>query len=630
MALNRQSRRVFAALRKLEKPIADAFKAAIERAAFQVDFSALVAAIDAQDIGAAVDLLRIDPASLFPIDEGVRSAFIEGGNLVAGDLQAGLSGTFSFNGRQERAEAWVRQNAGQLIQGITEESMQSVRRVIQQGINTGRPSSVLAREITGRVVGRRRVGGFLGLTTEIADSVERARAILSDPDEIRRYYIRDRQTGRMKPRFRLSDRRYDARIKQAIREGRAMSGRDLAEIIQAHRTKALGYRGRVIAKDQSFTALAAGRAEGYQQLLDNPNVEKVTKRWQHNLSQNPREDHVAMDGTVIEFDDYFRFDDALMKNPHDPAGGAEHSIGCRCVAIYRAVMRRGNRPPATGGGIAPTPPARTPDPTPAPPPVPPVATPPQAPEPVTAPPFYEQFQGTRSVAAAEAYLRDNGIAENADLKGIAVSNVTEALQRAGEMKARFNLQPLGYMGPVTRDTRFRYRRVRGANAAVFATTRALHLPTKFGNLKDAQQQREVKARRSAHYTAQRDAIIARNPRVTDEVKDRIARMQPGDYTWTIPSESAGAERAKTMVHEYGHVLHKIDPVIGPRIDRFLQSERPLQSGWQYLVSKYGGENVAEYIAETFTIYITKPESEHFRIHPKLLEIYRQADANYDS
>jgi hypothetical protein len=29
-----------------------------------------------------------------------------------------------------------------------------------------------------------------------------------------------------------------------------------------------------------------------------------------------------------------------MKYPHDPAGGAAHSIGCRCVAIHRVKLPR--------------------------------------------------------------------------------------------------------------------------------------------------------------------------------------------------------------------------------------------------------------------------------------------------
>ena len=342
MTARRQNLNLQRALQGLEKSIAAAVKDAIEKASFRIDEKALIAAIDARDFSQIINLTRMNPAVLFPIEDAVRSGFIQGGGLVGGDLAAGLAGTYSFNGRHPEAEAWIRQHGAQLIDLITSEGIEAVRTVVEEGIASGRSSASMAREITGRKVGNRRVGGILGLNSDQAGHLQRARAILSDPAKIRQYFIRDEKTGRMKPRYKLSDRRFDRAIREAIRDGRAIRGKELDDIMAAHRSKALGYRGRVIAKNESFSALAAGRAAGYEQLKDDPNVEKVTVRWQHNLSQVPREDHVAMNGTVIEVGEFFQFDDASMKHPHDPAGGAKHSIGCRCVAIYRAVMRRDN------------------------------------------------------------------------------------------------------------------------------------------------------------------------------------------------------------------------------------------------------------------------------------------------
>lgn len=340
MTARKQNLNLQRALRGLEKTIAAAVKEALEKASFAINQKALIDAINRRDFAEIINLTRINPAVMFPIDEAIRGGFIMGGGLVGGDLAAGLAGTYSFNGRHPQAEEWIKQNGGLLIQGIIDESIQSVRAVVEAGIASGRSSSSMAREITGRKVGQRRVGGILGLNSDQAEQVARARSILSDPATIRQYFIRDRESGQMRPRYKLSDRRFDRVIKEAIRDGKAITGRRLDQITEGHRSKALGYRGRVIAKDQSFRALAAGRAMGYDQLVENPNVEKVTVRWQHNLSQNPREDHVAMDGTVIDLGETFQFDDAAMKHPHDPVGGAEHSIGCRCVAIYRVVMKR--------------------------------------------------------------------------------------------------------------------------------------------------------------------------------------------------------------------------------------------------------------------------------------------------
>ncbi len=77
------------------------------------------------------------------------------------------------------------------------------------------------------------------------------------------------------------------------------------------------------------------------QLLGRAGVADVTIRWQHNLSAEPREEHLAMDGTVLSISERFQFSDVAMAHPHDPAGGAKHSIGCRCVGVYRVELERG-------------------------------------------------------------------------------------------------------------------------------------------------------------------------------------------------------------------------------------------------------------------------------------------------
>jgi hypothetical protein len=335
-----QTRRVRDAIAKLEPQIRKAFEQAIQQAAGAVDQGALLELLEAGQIERAVELLRINRAMLFPLDEAIRASFIIGGTMVAADLPRGISGRFGFDGRHVRAEAWVREHVGDLIQGIERESIETTRRVIRDGIDAGRSSRVVAREITGKKIGTRRVGGYLGLNSDQTDQVLRARSILSDPEQIRSYFTKDTKTGRMKPRYKLSDRRFDARIKKAIAEGRALSGKDLDDVIESHRSKALGYRGRVIAKDQANSALSAGRDEAYAQMLDNPEVETVTVRWQKSPRENDRPDHQAMDGTVITLGETFNFSAARMKYPHDPAGGAKHNLGCGCIAVYRVRFRR--------------------------------------------------------------------------------------------------------------------------------------------------------------------------------------------------------------------------------------------------------------------------------------------------
>jgi hypothetical protein len=338
---NAQASRVRAALQKLEPEIRKAFEEAMQRAARGVDQAALLDALDAGDIQRAVELLRINQAILFPLPEAVRAGYMQGAGLVAADLSGGLGARWAFDGNSENAQRWIRSRGAELVEGIVDETMQAARKVITEGLRDGTGHRSIARQITGRKVGRSRVGGFIGLDSQMTDDVINARSMLSDPDRIRDYFIKDRKTGRWKPRYQLSDRRFDSRVIKAIKEGRALSGPELDRVVEAHKSKALGYRGRRIARNEAHTALAAGREEAYEQVRNDPEVETITVRWQHGLSQEPREDHLAMDGTVIEMGETFNFPDGVqMKHPHDPAGGAKHSIGCRCIAVHRVRMRR--------------------------------------------------------------------------------------------------------------------------------------------------------------------------------------------------------------------------------------------------------------------------------------------------
>ncbi len=224
-------------------------------------------------------------------------------------------------------------NAAELVTAITEESRQSVRAVVLDGLEQSRTTAAIARDIAGVKVGDKRVGGIVGLTSPQTDSIIKARAALAsgDPARMRAYLS-----------LATRDRRFDPAIRRAIREGRGIKGAELDRIMEAHKSKALKYRATLISRTEAFKATSAGRDLAYRQMLDLPGVTGVSVRWQHNLSAVPRVDHVAMNGTVIQIGQGFAFPDGTqMRYPHDENAPASHVIGCRCIAVYRAQMERG-------------------------------------------------------------------------------------------------------------------------------------------------------------------------------------------------------------------------------------------------------------------------------------------------
>lgn len=321
---------VEALLAGAEKQIREAFLSAVYAARGRVDLGALIDALERRDIEAAVEMLRFDQSLLWPLEEAVRGTFLQGGASVAGSLPAGLQGRFGFNGRHPRAEAIIRQIGAALVTAVEQEQIEAVRLVMTDAMETNRPAREVALDITGRMnrFTRQREGGIIGLTSQQTDWVINSRRDLNTLDE--RYFTRA-----------LRDKRYDATVRKAIKDGKPLAAADVDRIVNRYKDRMLDYRGKIVARNEAFSAQAAGRHEAYQQMLDMPEVATITKRWIHGFSREPREDHKAMNGTVLRFDeDFVMSDGARMAYPHDPRGGAKHSISCKCTVFYRAVPRK--------------------------------------------------------------------------------------------------------------------------------------------------------------------------------------------------------------------------------------------------------------------------------------------------
>jgi hypothetical protein len=336
-----QQRRVEALLRTQTAAIRKAFVEAMAKASGTIDTAALVRLLEAGNIEAAAQLFRLDQGTLYPLQRAIQDAFIGGGLAVTQDLPKGLAGRFSFDGAHPRAVALATEQAAALVTNISDDAIINARKVISEGLQSNRSTNSIARDLGGRRVGNRRVGGVIGLDGPQTDRAIRIRSMLNDPEQIRGYFIKDRKTGRMKPRYKESDRRFDKLVRDAIKNGKALSQADVDRVTDAYKAKATGARAKRVAEAEAFKAQTQGRDESYAQMLDRDDVEGVTKEWRRGFADDPREDHTAMDGTVIEFNETFNFPDASMKHSHDPAGGPKHNVKCSCFTFYRVRVPKG-------------------------------------------------------------------------------------------------------------------------------------------------------------------------------------------------------------------------------------------------------------------------------------------------
>ena len=335
--LTRQQQIQIDALLKTHTPlIKAAFEAAIKNAHVGLDFNALVEAVRVNDLGRVVELLRINQAMLFPLEEAIRTAIIAGGASVV--APTAIAGSFGFTGRHPRAERIIAEMGARLVTEIGSPGPEAIRAILLTGQEQSLGVQKVARQLGGTInkVTGIREGGILGLDGPRSQRAARVRDILGDPKKIADYF----KGG--KPRYTSTDRRYDAMVRRAIAKGEALPAADIEKIARAHEARLLKARADTIARQEAFTAQAQGRREAYQQMLDGGKVESITKRWQHATAKDPRHDHKAMDGKEVDFKEAFVMADGTrMQMPHDPSAGPQHTIGCRCSVIHIPKFKRG-------------------------------------------------------------------------------------------------------------------------------------------------------------------------------------------------------------------------------------------------------------------------------------------------
>ncbi len=329
-----EARRIDEALKALEPPIRAAFIAAIYQARGAIDFPALMDALEAGDLGRAIELLRIRDTLLWPLVEAQRGAFMAGGAMVAAAVPSVVAANWGFDGRAIRAEAWVSRAAGGLIEGITQEPLVAIREVLRAGLEAGHNPRAVALEVVGRIdpVSKRRTGGLIGLNSQQTDWAMRARAELAsgDPAKLAHYLTRQRR-----------DKRFDAVVRKAIREGKPLSVADVERLAARYKDRLLALRGEMVARTEAINGLRAGRREGYQQLLDSGEVraDQITRSWDATLDKRTRPDHVAMDGQALRGMDaaYVAPDGSRLLYPGDTSLGASaaQTVACRCFERVR-------------------------------------------------------------------------------------------------------------------------------------------------------------------------------------------------------------------------------------------------------------------------------------------------------
>jgi len=231
-----------------------------------------------------------------------------------------------FDGRNPRAEAFLKTQSSELIVGILDDSRTSIREVLRSGMQEGRNPRRVALDIVGRLNRGKREGGLIGLSPKDIDASQLAHAQLrsGDPEQLRAYLRR-----------KARDKRFDATVKKAIRDGKPVPAEKAAKITGRYRDKLLRLRGETIARTEMLRSLHEAQDEGLRQLIDAGKLrpEQVTRVWDTSGDARVRPSHAAIDETPAGLDGVFvTGDGSSLKYPGDTSleAGPEDVINCRC------------------------------------------------------------------------------------------------------------------------------------------------------------------------------------------------------------------------------------------------------------------------------------------------------------
>jgi hypothetical protein len=317
------------------RKIADAFLAAVQDLRDNADLQRIAAAIEAGNLDAAIQAMHLDPAAFGVLQDAISAAYTAGGQAAVSTMPPiktpqGAAVVVRFNGRNPRAEQWLKTESSQLVTRIIDDQRTAIRQALTAGMQKGQNPKTVALDIVGRVnrATGKREGGTIGLTGPQEEFARTAADELAsgDPAQLRNYLTRARR-----------DKRFDRTVQKAIDSGQPVPADIAGKAVQSYKNRLLQLRGETLGKHEAFGALAASKQEAFQQAADTGQVaaSAITKKWRHFANEHPRVQHEEMAGKSVSLNERFVLPDGTqMLYPHDPSAPASQTLGCHCMADY--------------------------------------------------------------------------------------------------------------------------------------------------------------------------------------------------------------------------------------------------------------------------------------------------------
>lgn len=321
-----------------------AFLEAVYASRDRVQITLLIEMLERGDIDGALRAVGLDPVAFRAFDVGIAQTFEDGGKLTTGQIPAtrdpdGFLLKVQFDVRNYEAERWLREFGADLVKEIEQDTRELVRQRIVDGMEKGENPRTVALDLTGRVdpVTGRREGGLIGLTASQAKWVASYEARLRSGDPVQ---MREALS------MGLRDKRYDATVERAIREGKPIPPEKIDKMVTAYRNRALRYRAESIGRTEALSALHEAQVQGWRQAIakGQVKVETLTKTWRSAMDERVRHTHSVLNGQTVGFDEAFASPSgAFLRYPHDPQAPTAETVMCRCHMDVKIDFLRGAR-----------------------------------------------------------------------------------------------------------------------------------------------------------------------------------------------------------------------------------------------------------------------------------------------
>lgn len=300
-------------------------------------------AIQRRDETAIYQMLAMRSEVFAPLDKAMREGYEQAGDMVMAELQrmakrqgARVTGVFGSN--DPAVAQWLTEQSARRVREITEDERVVLQDVLSRMYEKGTSPRTMALELMGRknLATGQREGGVVGLTRSQAQQADDAFDVLTtDP---RSYFIKDRETGRWKPRWKSTDRCFDRTVLKAIREETTVSVSDARRIRAHHRSRLLYQRGETIATTELRSATGASEYEALEQMRRREGLsrEAIKMEWDAAEDGDTRDSHRLTDGQTRNHGEPFQTGAGnLARFPGDPNLPASDRIRCRCYLRKR-------------------------------------------------------------------------------------------------------------------------------------------------------------------------------------------------------------------------------------------------------------------------------------------------------